>query len=299
MRWFVAAGVATIAIAAAVILGSTDGASSQPGPSVADARSGATDAGSPVTLAVRQGQALRIDGPTGPIHVWRPAGYRPETAATVVYVHGYYTDVDTAWRDHQLAEQFAHSAVNAVFIAPEAPNGSRQAIQYRDLGELVRLVEAALGEPRPSGPLIVLGHSGGYRVLMQWIDYPLIDTVILIDALYGDFDEFRGWLAEGPARRLVTIGDDTVRWTEDHARAIAGTVEVDRIPPTMELWPPEARTARHLYIRSQLGHMAQVTADVLLPMLLRLETVELLGDAPWAHPFGALPALPPDARATR
>jgi hypothetical protein len=66
----------------------------------------------------------------------------------------------------------------------------------------------------------------------------------------------------------------------------------------MELWPSEARTARHLYIRSQYGHMTQVTGDVVLPMVLRLEAVELLADAPWDHPFGALPPLPPDAAVT-
>jgi hypothetical protein len=145
----------------------------------------------------------------------------------------------------------------------------------------------------------VLGHSGAYRTLSSWIDEPMLDTVILIDALYGEFGEYRDWLADGPARRLVTVADSTVTWTEAHARTIPGTVEVDRVPPTMELWPPEARTTRHLYIRSQYGHMAQVTGDVLIPMLLRLEAVELLGDAPWDHPLGQLPALPPDAAPRR
>jgi hypothetical protein len=63
----------------------------------------------------------------------------------------------------------------------------------------------------------------------------------------------------------------------------------------MELWPSEARGARHLYIRSQYGHMTQVNGDVLVPMVLRLEAVELLADAPWDHPLGLLPPLPPDA----
>jgi hypothetical protein len=117
----------------------------------------------------------------------------------------------------------------------------------------------------------------------------------MIDSLYGDFDDLRDWLAHGPGRRLVTIGDDTLRWTEDFARSIPGTVEVDRIPPAMELWPSEARGARHLYIRSQYGHMTQVNGDVLVPMVLRLEAVELLADAPWDHPLGLLPPLPPDA----
>ncbi len=293
----VATALAALAASVVALVLRAGGAASQPAPDGApDANPRAPDAASPLTIAVQQGTAKRIDGPTGPIRVWRPAGYRPETAATVVYVHGYYTDVDTAWREYQLPEQFAASAVNAVFIVPEAPKGARTAVQYRDLGELIRTVEGALGEPRPSGPLIVIGHSGAYRTLQSWIDYPPIDTVILVDALYGDLDEFKTWLAEGPARRLVTVGDDTLSWTEDYAREIPDTVVVDRFPPTMDLWPPEARTARHLYVRSQYGHMTQVTGDVVLPMLLRLEAVELLGDAPWDHPLGDLPALPPDAK---
>jgi hypothetical protein len=296
VKWLAVAvlGVA-LAVAAVVIVGAR-GATSQPAPAAVAADAGArADAGSPLALAVQRGQALRVAAAEGPIHVWRPAGYHADTAATVVYVHGYYTDVDTAWRDHQLPAQFAASAVNALFVAPEAPDGARQQIQFRDLGELLRTVETELGEPRPSGPLIILAHSGAYRTVLAWLDYPLIDTVVMIDSLYGDFDELRDWLAHGPARRLVTIGDDTLRWTEDFARSIPGTVEVDRIPPEMELWPPEARSARHLYVRSQYGHMTQVTGDVVVPMVLRLEAVELLADAPWDHPLGALPPLPPDA----
>jgi hypothetical protein len=296
VRLIVATALAALAAAAAVLVLRAGGAASSPGPDAApDANPRAPDAASPLTVAVRQGDSKRIDGPAGAIEVWRPASYRPETAATVVYVHGYYTDVDGAWRDYQLPEQFAASAVNALFIAPEAPKGARQQVQYRDLGELIRTVEDALGEPRPSGPLIVIGHSGAYRTLVTWMDYPPIDTVILIDSLYGEYDEFEDWLADGPARRLVTVGDDTLRWTEDYAREIPGTVVVDRVPPTMDLWPPEARTARHLYVRSQYGHYTQVNGDVVLPMLLRLESVELLGDAPWDHPLGDLPVLPADA----
>jgi hypothetical protein len=296
VKWIAAAVVGALGVITAVVLVGSRGATSQPAPAaiVRDAR-GAGDAASPLSLAVARGHAVRIASPHGAVHAWRPAGFRPETAATVVYVHGYYTDVDTAWRDHQLPEQFAASAVNALFVAPEAPDGANEPVHWRDLGELIRTVEVELGEPRPSGPLIVLAHSGAYRTVLQWIDYPPIDTIVMIDSLYGDLDELRRWLEQGPARRLVTIGDDTLRWTEDFARSIAGTVEVDRVPPTMELWPPEARTARHLYVRSQYGHMTQVTGDVVLPMVLRLEAVELLADAPWSHPLGDLPALPPDA----
>ena len=40
------------------------------------------------------------------------------TAGTVVYVHGYYTNVDQAWADHKLAEQFLE-AFPAFALLPE------------------------------------------------------------------------------------------------------------------------------------------------------------------------------------
>src|SRR5262249_5301326 len=39
----------------------------------------------------------KIKTDIGFIHVWHPKGYEPRSAATIVYVHGYYTDADTAW----------------------------------------------------------------------------------------------------------------------------------------------------------------------------------------------------------
>jgi hypothetical protein len=57
------------------------------------------------------------------VHVWTPASFDRETAGIVVYVHGFFTNVDQAWRYHRLPKQFAESGINAVFIACEAPVG--------------------------------------------------------------------------------------------------------------------------------------------------------------------------------
>src|SRR6184192_3504988 len=88
---------------------------------------GVTDAGSTapapqvhrLTAAVAAGQHVRLDTDHGAVHVWVPAGYHPDGGATIVYVHGYYTDVDHAWQNYQLPEQFALSGLDAVFIACE------------------------------------------------------------------------------------------------------------------------------------------------------------------------------------
>ena len=107
--------------------------------------------------AVAAGRHVRIDGPRGPIHVWIPASYRADTAATILYVHGYFDDADTAWTGHQLPQQFAMSALNALFIVPEAPVAAKTPINYPDLSEVIRMVEDKAGvtgaprSPRSSG----------------------------------------------------------------------------------------------------------------------------------------------------
>jgi hypothetical protein len=71
---------------------------------------------------------------------------------------------------------------------------------------------------------------------------------------------------------------------------------MDRVPPTYNTWPAEAKTARIVYVRAQYYHMPLITDGIVLPSVLRLLPVELLADAPWQHPLGALPpAGPTDA----
>ncbi len=247
----------------------------------------------PLTDAVAAGTHHRLDTPQGAVHVWAPADYHPDAAATIVYVHGYYTEIDRAWVEHQLPEQFALSAANAVFIAPASPRSSRPAVKQPSLTDLLATVFDATGLPRPAGPVIAVGHSGAYRTLLAWLDHPLLDHVVLVDALYAEVEPFRAWLAASPHHRLIDASQDTLRWSEELAREAAAAglavVEVDRFPPDERRWPDGARDARLLLVRSQHGHMPLVHGGVALPMLLRLLPIELLPAAPWGHPLGDLP----------
>lgn len=265
------------------------------------AGSGSDGSGSAVPLtpdqqtiadAVAAGTHWRVEGPRGPIHVWRPAGYHTDGAATILYCHGYYVDADTAWLKYQLPEQFAMAGANALFIAPEVPNGNRQPIQYPDLVEILQLVERATGLPRGTGPVVAMGHSGAYRTLVAWMDAPLLDTIIAFDAMYGSNDDFQTWYEGAPNRRLITVADDTLPWTEDIALDVADTYTVDMLPTAYDRWPAGALAARHLYIRAQFGHMSLVTGGRAIPLLLRLLPVETLATAPWQIPLGSLPPPP-------
>jgi hypothetical protein len=241
---------------------------------------------------VSAGRRVRIEGPRGPIHVWIPAGYHADTGATILYIHGYWDSADTAWTAHQLPEQFALSALNAIFIVPEAPVQQRTPINYPVVGEILRMVEDQTGVPRGAALTAAVGHSGAFRTLQAWLDEPLIDQIILIDAMYGEENLFVSWFNGSPRRRLINVGWDTLLGTESTTSKIPETVTIDRFPPSWDSWPPELRRARSLYIRSQYTHMPLVTDGIVMPFLLRLLPVELLPDLPWQLPLGSLPPLP-------
>jgi hypothetical protein len=245
-----------------------------------------------LTEAAKAGRHVRIDGPRGAIHVWIPQSFRPETGATILYIHGYYDDADTAFVGHRLAEQFAMSALDAMFIVPEAPYMQKVPINYPNLSELLRLVEDKTGVQRGMALTAVVGHSGAFRTIQTWLDEPLVDQIVMIDAMYGNEEVMEGWLKASPHHRLITVGEDTLMYNENFARDMPETLVVDRVPPTYDTWPPEARTARVVYVRAQYYHMPLVTDGIVLPALLRLLPVPVLADEPWQHPLGAMPPLP-------
>src|SRR5262245_12485811 len=116
----------------------------------------------PVGEGIMIGDHDRLETPQGPVHVWTPRGYDPETAITVLYVHGYQIDVDEAWWAHGLPEQFGHASINAMFIAPEAPQDSSKEVRWESLTRLLETVEAS-GRTMPKGRVTAIGHSGAYR----------------------------------------------------------------------------------------------------------------------------------------
>jgi len=246
----------------------------------------------PLTVAARAGRHVRIDGPHGAIHVWLPPSYHADTGATIVYLHGYYDDADSAYIGHRLAEQFAASAANAMFVVPEVPYQRNTPINYPNLGEVLGLAEQATGVPRGMALTAIVGHSGAYRTIYSWLDEPLVDQIVLIDGMYGNEETLEAWLKASPRHRMITIGEDTLAGNEQFLRDMPETFVIDRVPPTYETWPAEARTARIVYVRAQYYHMPLITDGIVLPSVLRLLPVELLGDEPWQHPLGDLPALP-------
>jgi hypothetical protein len=229
--------------------------------------------------AVAAGRHWRIETERGPVHVWIPANYDPTTAATVVFVHGYFVSVDDAWTDYRLPQQFALSGINAMFIAPQAPTQKRDALVWPSLSALVRTVKDSVDVAMPTKRLVAIGHSGAYRTLAAWLPNPQLDTVVLLDACYGEFS-FMPWVRQNKTRRLVNIAYETDRYSNEMHAYLPSTVRVDGLPLTGF---PDARI---LYAKTDVGHWQLVTDGVALPLSLRAIGVEQVVNAPTDQPLG-------------
>lgn len=222
------------------------------------------------------GSHQRIAMRGGPVHLYRPPRYDRRTAGVVVYVHGYYTHVDRAWREHKLAAQFAASRLNALFIVPEAPASGEEASRWTNLRRLLTTVLRRAGLPRPPGPLVLVGHSGAYRTMAPWLTEPSLRHVILIDGLYGNEGDFRAWLDRAPANQMTLVVKGTAKWADPFVRAIPDAVTVPRIPDAIEDLSDEQRAAKLLRLDAQYGHFELITEGKTLPVLLRRTRVPLI-----------------------
>jgi len=231
-----------------------------------------TSAPDQVSEQVSGGMHWRLLTAKGPVHVWQPRGYDPTTAGTVVYVHGYYTNVDNAWVQHALAEQFAASKANALFIVPEAPSGGDQEVFWPVLSDLVNEVERQLTGMKVHEPVVVVGHSGAWRTIGSWVDEPRIQSFLLLDALYGFDDKFQAWLDRHPGsdQPLMTlVSRDTSSRVAPFLAQIPTAKRRASLPATYRELTSAEKTVAVLEIHSELGHMEIVTSGKVLPVLLR------------------------------
>ncbi len=213
----------------------------------------------------------RLETPNGAVHLFLPRGFEARTAGTVFYVHGYFSDVDQAWQQHELAAQFAASGRNALFVVIEAPTGDTEAVRWRDLRSLTQAVSRLGGIDLPLGPWVAMVHSGGFRTLQGWLSSGTVQTVLMLDGLYGAEAELTEWLGVtgNHLGSLVLVGFDTSKQIERFIGAFPDTQVLDQVPS-----PAGARQVskkgRVLFLRSQFGHMEIVTQRGVIPSVLQL-----------------------------
>ncbi len=224
------------------------------------------------------GRHWRIKTAQGAVHVWVPEGYDRETAGTVIYVHGYWTDADGAWRDHGLARQFRASRQNAMFIVPDAPSSNEQRVRWPALTDLRRAVTRA-NLMLPHGSTVVIGHSGAFRTVMQWVDHRAVDQIILLDAMYAGehaFDEFIASGKRADDHKLIVVAASTADSSASFAKKYKFAVAREKMPDGVWGFTKRERGAKLLYVRSQYGHMQIVTGRTVIPTLLRVTPLKAL-----------------------
>ncbi len=227
---------------------------------------------------VAGGRHFRIKTAQGAVHVWFPENYDRATAGTVVYVHGYWTDADGAWREHQLARQFRASRQNAMFIVPDAPSSNEEGVKWPALTDLRRAVTRA-NIKMPDGPVIVMGHSGAFRTVMQWVDHRLVQQIILLDAMYAGesaFDEFIKTGKRADDHKLIVVAASTAQESRAFASKYKFAVAREKMPDSVSGFTKRERGAKLLYVRSQYEHMQIVTSKKVIPTLLRVTPLKAL-----------------------
>ncbi len=227
---------------------------------------------------VAGGTHWRIKTAQGAVHVWVPADYDRATAGTVVYVHGYWTDADGAWRDHELARQFRASRQNAMFIVPDAPSSNDEHVQWPALTDLRRAVTRG-NIKLPDGPIIVMGHSGAFRTVMQWVDHRAVDQIILLDAMYAGeraFDDFIKSGKRADDHKLIVVGASTEQGSRAFINKYKFAVAREKLPKDVGGFTKRERSAKLLYVRSQYEHMSIVTSKKVIPLLLRVTPLKAL-----------------------
>ena len=255
-------------------------------------------AASPAGEPEAGGTHWRIAAARGPVHVWIPAGHDPARSGIVVYVHGYFTTLDDEWTKHGLAAQFAASGVDAVFVAPSAPAKYPDAVPWRALPNLLDAVRRAIGRPLPKGPFVVVGHSGAFRTIAEWLAGPWRRnaTIALVDGLYHNDDDFRAWVLGGAGRRLILVGGETTAHCERlFARNRRWAARREGLPATADALDDAARGARILYFASRVDHFELVSGGTTIPLILRLTSLPRLDGA--VQPRGTMKSRTGDSPA--
>jgi hypothetical protein len=241
-----------------------------------------TESESPADLEAG-GEHLRLETARGPVHIWRPADYDARTAGTVVYIHGYFTSSDQTWSEDHLAAQFQASGRNALFITPQSPRSNNEEVSWKSMEDLLRAVDEVGAFRIPRGPLVVVGHSGAVRTILDWLPDPRLQEVILLDGLYRGQREFRYWLRGSPgakSHRMVLVASDTLRRSDRFARRVPDAARRSAIPADFSNLTPREKRARLLFLRSQYDHLDMISNGRVIPLLLKLTALRPLAEPP-------------------
>lgn len=206
---------------------------------------------------------------------------RDRRVDVILHFHGHRDTAAEAMARHQLREQLHASKQNAILVVPQGPVRAEDSHggKLDRPGGLVRFLtelrkelqgpkaKAALGAAGiPAGArigkVIMSAHSGGYRVVAMCLKHGgfNVSEVYLFDALYGEEDTYRDWIANTTAGRhkLISYYHDG-SGTRSHNQSLMGLLKKDRIPYLHEtregqLTRRQFTLARAVFVKTALAH---------------------------------------------
>ena len=198
----------------------------------------------------------------GTVHLWHPEYKGDQLDEVVVYLHGFHNSADMSWNGNKVGEQFRKSGRKALFIVPESQQPGKP-IPWKDLDELITYAKSQSGV-NVNKKVTIMGHSGAYATLADWLKYEYVKETILVDASYGSSDKFREW-AKKEGKRLVIAVAKGETPTKKVAEQIVRNNEDAKLYNGVPKYSEETRVAKLIYFTTQFGHseMARNSTDVI------------------------------------
>jgi len=146
-----------------------------------------------------------------------------DTVNYVVHFHGHANHISKVVPQYKLPEQLVESNVNAILIVPQGPKDAADSgcgkleLDKNGLKNLLDEVTTFLNEEgkihtRQIGHVAISAHSGGYKVAAAVLDHgglpDQITDVLLLDASYGNLEQFSAWCDASSNHRLVSLFTD-------------------------------------------------------------------------------------------
>lgn len=181
-----------------------------------------------------------------------PPAFKPDRPFEILlFFHGHQTELQrTLVEEMALLQQLNGVGRNLMLVAPQMALDAADSTPgkfYRPQGvqhmfqDLSWILEREMGKPfarrMASAPVVLAAYSGGYRALAYTLDRGFSERaerdkrlrgVILLDALYGEWETFAEWLSH-PGRRgfFVNLYGST---TEPLSVALQEKLKTEEIP---------------------------------------------------------------------
>lgn len=134
-----------------------------------------------------------------------------------LWFHGWNNNIYSTLEQFKLKEQLNASGINAILVMPEAAKNAQdsycgkweQANYFNRFMQDVndKLVSENIINANTNGDLIIAGHSGASRVLVQIITYSNlpIKSIFLFDAISGNEDKIASYLQNHTNCSLINL----------------------------------------------------------------------------------------------